>query len=96
MGSGAFSDLQFQAGSGEQEVSSTGKIRDKWRGFILVIAEKKNPTCRGLSLAVCCLYQLIYKIPKTEFLCEKSEKGYSLKEVLTQLFGNLLGFMQYK
>lgn len=41
MGSGAFSDLQFQAGSGEQEVSSTGKIRDKWKGFILVIAEKK-------------------------------------------------------
>lgn len=56
--------------------------------FFLVIAVEKNPTCRGLSLEVRCLYQLIYKIPTAEFHCEKSENNYSLRDVLTQLFGN--------
>lgn len=42
MGSGAFPDLQFQAGSGDQEASNTGKLKREIKGVFWVIAEKEG------------------------------------------------------
>lgn len=65
-----FQIFSFEVAQVTGRSPTLANLRDKLRSVFLVIAGEKNPTCRGLSLEVRCLYQLIYKIYKTEFHCE--------------------------